>query len=246
GDVHTVEVGAPGPTYKRTYAGDTGPQPVPPGLDYAMYVGPAPMKPYNEGRFGWPDWYLIWDYCVGFIVNWGVHHLDIALWGCPRLGEQAFELSCTADYRNDGLCDNVNGWQAEYVYAGGLRMSYTDTDHPHKQGCRFVGDKGWVHVSRQGIEAEPASLLNHVFGPDDVRLHVSDNHQHDFIASVQGRTDPVAPVEAGVKASYMGMLADIAARLECKVQWDPATEQFVDNDEANGMLARPMRAPWTL
>jgi predicted dehydrogenase len=246
GNIHTVEVAAPGPSYQRTYAGDTAPQPVPPGFDYAMYVGPAQMNPYNEGRLGWPDWYLIWDYSVGFIVNWGVHHLDIALWGCPKLAEQPFDLTCSADYRDDGLCDNVNAWQAEYVYANGLRMSFTDTGHPHEQGCRFMGSKGWVHVNRQGIKAEPASLLDVAFGANDTRLHLSDNHQHDFVTSVQSREDPVAPVEAGLKASYFGMVADIAARLQRPVHWDPATEQFADDPEANGMLARPMRAPWVL
>ncbi|GMV90765.1 MAG: hypothetical protein AMXMBFR82_05430 [Candidatus Hydrogenedentota bacterium] len=246
GDLHTVEVAAPGPSYQREYTGDTGPQPVPPGFDYAMYVGPAPMKPYNEGRISWPDWYLIWDYCAGFIVNWGVHHLDIALWGCPRLAEQPFELTCTADYRNDGLTDNINGWQAEYVYNDGLRMSFSDTGHPHEQGCRFVGSEGWVHVNRQGIKSEPASLLEIGFGPDDTRLHASDHHQHDFVASVKSRRDPVAPVESGLRASYFGMIADIAGRLQRPLQFDPSTERFADDDIANGMCARPMRAPWVL
>jgi len=246
GTIHTVEVAVPGPKYERKYRGDTAPQPVPPGVDYEMYIGPAPMKPYNPGRLAWPDWYLIWDYCVGFIVNWGTHHLDTALWGCPRLGSQPFELSCTADYRNDGLTDNVNAWQAEFVYPDGLRMNYSDTGHPYKQGCRFIGDEGWVHVNRKGIEAEPATLLDQAIGADDVHLRESKNHQGDFIASVRSREDPVSNVEAGCKASYLGMIADIAARLERKVKWDFATEQFVKDDEANGMLTRPLREPWTL
>ncbi len=246
GDVHTVEVAAPGPSYKRKYAGSMEPQPVPPGLDYEMYAGPAPMKPFNEGRLAWPDWYLIYDYCTGFIVNWGVHHLDIALWGCPRLAMEPFDLSCTADYRNDGLCDNVNGWQAEFVYADGLRMSFTDTDHPHPQGCRFVGTEGWVHVNRQGITAEPASLLKQVIRPGEIHLHESDHHQHDLVVSVKNRRDPVAPVEAGCRASYFGMIADIAARVRRPVRWDPVVERFENDDEANRLLARPMRAPWTV
>ena len=246
GEVHTVKVAAPGPHYQRSYKGPTTEQPVPPGLDYDMYLGPAPMKPYNEGRLSWPDWYLIWDYCAGFIVNWGVHHLDIALWGCPRLGTEPFELSCKADYRNDGLCDNVSGWQAEFAYADGLRMSYSDTGHPHEQGCRFEGDEGWVHVNRKGIEAEPASLLEQAIRPGEIHLHESNHHQHDLVASIKSRRDPVAPVEAGCIASYFGMISDIAARVQRPVRWDPAHEQFVKDDEANRLLARPPRAPWTL
>ena len=76
------------------------------------------MKPYNGGRWAWPDWYLIWDYCAGFIVNWGVHHLDIANWGCPALSPASrFEFECKGSYRNDGLTDNINDWQGEFNYA---------------------------------------------------------------------------------------------------------------------------------
>ena len=84
GKVHTIEVAAPGPMYKRTYQQPTTPEPIPEGFDFEMYHGPAKARPYNGGLWAWPDWYLIRDYCVGFIVNWGVHHLDIANWGCPR------------------------------------------------------------------------------------------------------------------------------------------------------------------
>lgn len=246
GDIHTVEVAAPGPSYQPKYAGPYDPQPVPPGLDYEMFVGPAPMKPYNPGRLEWPDWYLIWDFCAGFIVNWGVHHLDIALWGCPRLITQPFELTCTADYRNNGFTDNVNGWQAEFVYPDGLRMLYSDTGHPYEQGCCFRGDKGWVHVNRKGIKSDPESLLTAQIPEGENRVQVSEHHQFDFIDSVKSRRDPVAPVEGGCHASYMGMLADISARLKRKVVWDPVTEKFQDDGEATQMLVRPLRAPWQL
>jgi len=69
GKIHTVEVGSPGPEYKPKYTGPMEPQPVPEGFDWNMWCGPAPFKPYNPGRVAWPDWYLIWDYCAGFIVN---------------------------------------------------------------------------------------------------------------------------------------------------------------------------------
>jgi predicted dehydrogenase len=246
GKIHTVVVGAPGPSYRRKYRGPVTAEPVPPGLDYEMYVGPAPMKPYNRGRLDWPGWYLIWDYCAGFIVNWGVHHLDIANWGCPWVGSKPFELTCKGTYRNDGLSDNIKAWQAEYVYGDGLRMSFTDTGNPNAQGCKFVGDKGWVHVNRQGIRAEPASLLKVALTPSDTRLHKSTHHQGDFLKAVRTRQKAVSPVESGHVASALGLLGEIAARLRRKLKWDPATEKFVGDDQANRLLARPMRSPWTL
>jgi predicted dehydrogenase len=226
--------------YKRTYRKPTTEEPIPPGLDYNMYIGPAPMKPYNGGRLAWPDWYLIWDYCAGFIVNWGVHHLDIANWGCPAVGSEAFEVTCRGSYRNDGLTDNINDWQAELNYASGLHMTYTDTGNPNKQGCQFEGDKGWVHVNRGGIWAEPTSLLQVKIRPNEIRLGQSGSHHADFLNCVRTRRDPIAPVEAGHKASWLGLVPEIACRLKRKLKWDPTTA------EANNMLARPMRSPWRL
>jgi predicted dehydrogenase len=246
GKIHTVKVAAPGPEYKRTYQKPTTEEPIPAGLDYDMYIGPAPMKPYNGGRLAWPDWYLIWDYCAGFSVNWGVHHLDIANWGCPTLTSEPFELKCKAGYRDDGLTDNINDWQAEFDYVSGLRMSFSDTGNPNKQGCQFEGDKGWVHVNRGGIWAEPASLLQVKIKPDEVHLHESANHHADFLNSVRTRSDPVSPVEAGHKASYLGLITDIAGRAKRKLKWDPVKEKFIGDEEANRMLSRPMRSPWHL
>ena len=246
GKIHTVKVGAPGPEYKRTYLKPPAEEPVPPGLDYNMYIGPAPMKPYNGGRLAWPDWYLIWDYSAGFIVNWGVHHLDIANWGCPAITSEPVEFECKGSYRNDGLTDNINDWQGEFNYASGLRMTYSDTGNPNKIGCTFEGDKGWVYVDRAGIWAEPKSLLQTKIKPNETRLYESSNHHGDFLQCVRTRRDPVSPVEAGHKASYLGLIAEIAVRLKRKLKWDPAKEQFINDDEANRMLARPMRAPWHL
>ncbi|MHC4642456.1 MAG: Gfo/Idh/MocA family protein [Planctomycetota bacterium] len=246
GKIHTVKVAAPGPEYKRTYQKPTTEEPIPAGLDYNMYVGPSPMKPYNGGRLAWPDWYLIWDYCAGFSVNWGVHHLDIANWGCPALTSEPFEFKGRASYRDDGLTDNINDWQAEFNYASGLRMSFSDTGNPNKQGCQFEGDKGWVHVNRGGIWAEPASLLGVKIKPNEVHLHESANHHADFLNCVRTRSDPVSPVEAGHKASYLGLITDIAGRVKRKLKWDPVKERFIGDEEANQMLSRPMRSPWHL
>ena len=246
GAVHTVVVGAPGPSYRRRYRGPATAEPVPEGMDYDMYTGPAPAKPYNRGRLDWPGWYLIWDYCAGFIVNWGVHHLDIAHWGCPDVGSKPFEITCKGSYRHDGLSDNINDWQAEYVYPGKLRMTFTDTGHPNAQGCKFVGEKGWVHVNRRGIHAEPKSLLTVKLKGGDERLHASGHHQGDFIRAVRKRGEPVSPVASGHVASSLGLLAETATRVGKKLQWDPAGEKFTGSEQANRLLTRPMRSPWAL
>lgn len=245
GKIHTVEVATEGPNFRPKYKGSLDPQPVPAGFDWDMWQGPAPKKPYNPGRVEWPDWYLIWDYCTGFISNWGVHHLDIANWGCPRIGDEPFELECKATYRNEGFSDNVDTWDATFTYANGFRMIFKDSSH-QKSGCRFIGDEGWVHVDRSGIWAEPESLLKLKYKDTDTLLTDSKHHGDNLLACIRSRKDPVSDVDAAHKASCLGMLADIAARLGQKLKWDPKTERFVGSDEANKMLVRPMHNGWTL
>ncbi len=245
GKIHTVEVATEGPKYRPKYAGTLEPQPVPDGFDWEMWRGPAPAKPYNPGRVAWPDWYLIWDYCAGFITNWGVHHLDIANWGLPEIGDAPFELECTATYRNEGFTDNVDSWSAVFTYGSGLRMIFKDSVQ-QKSGCRFVGDKGWVHVDRSGIWAEPESLLKVEFKDTDIKLTDSTHHGGNLLECIRSRKDPVSDVDAAHKATILGMQADIAARLKQKLRWDPKAAHFVNNDDANKMLERPMHNGWKL
>jgi len=248
GKLHTVEVAAPGPTYERSYKESPTPQPLSNEIDFDMYTGPAQKRPYNRGLWAWPDWYLIRDYCVGFIVNWGVHHLDIANWGCPALTAERCELEFGGDYRNDGLTDNINGWKGEFRYDSGLRMTYSDTGNPNKQGCVFRGDEGWVHVNREGIWAEPQSLLTATIQPSEIHLDAGavGSHYDNFIQCVRSRRDPIAPVEAGHQASHLGMIAEISIKLGRTLRWDPEAEQFLRDTTANRLLSAPMRSPWHL
>ena len=248
GKLHTVEVAAPGPMYERSYKKPPTPQPLSNEIDFDMYTGPARKRPYNRGLWAWPDWYLIRDYCVGFIVNWGVHHLDIANWGCPALTADPCELEFSGSYRNDGLTDNINDWKGEFRYDSGLRMTYSDTGNPNKQGCVFRGDRGWVHVNREGIWAQPQSLLKARIKPNEIHLDAGavGSHYENFIQCVRSRRDPIAPVEAGHQASYLGMIAEISIRLGRALRWDPKAEQFVRDNQANRLLSAPMRSPWHL
>lgn len=245
GKIHSVEVASPCAKYRPSYKGSLDPQPVPDGFNWEMWRGPAPTKPYNPGRVAWPDWYLISDYCAGFITNWGVHHLDIANWGCPQLGTEPFEVECQIVYRKEGFTDNSDTWSAVFNYASGLKLIYKD-DSQLKTGTRFVGEEGWVHIDRAGIWAEPESLLKVKLKPDQAPITDSDHHQDNFLACVRNRKDPVSDVDAAYVATTLGLLADIAGRLGKKLKWDPQQEQFVGNDEANTLLKRPMYNGWKL
>jgi len=242
GKVNTVEVGVPG-----GYAlPDSPPIPVPPGFDYETWLGPAPVKPYDAIRCTSPmGWYHIYDYCAGWIQSWGVHHIDIALWGAPSLASSPIEVEGTAVFPAKGLGNTSLTWRVQFVSTDGVRLSFSDNAH-HAQGCRFKGDKGWVHVNRGAIQAEPKSLLNVFIRPNEQRLYESNNHHTNFLQCIRSRRDPAAPVEAGHAATTATLIADVATRIGRKVVWNWQSESFVNDDQANRMLKRAMRSPWRL
>ena len=250
GKVHTVEVATPGPKYKRTYMNPPTEEPIPDGFDFERYVGPAKMRPYNRGLHTQPDWYLIRDYCVGFIVNWGVHHLDIANWGVPEITSGQCEVEFSGSYRDDGLTDNINDWSGEFRYPSGLKMVFSDVGNPCAKGTKFIGDEGWVYIDRQMFRAEPISLLKTELKPEDERLYPgirkNTSNYRNFIDCVLSREEPLCPVEGGAQASYLGMVAEISAKLGRKLTFDHDTERFVGDDAANALLSTPMRTPWSL
>jgi predicted dehydrogenase len=249
GQVRTIYVGAPG---GREYPA-VPPCAEPEGFDYDMWTGPAPYFPFDKQRCEWLAMYMISHYCAGFITNWGVHHLDIAGWGCPEVFAKTFEVEGTGVMPGQGMTDTWISWQTELRWQSGLKMSYTNSDNPNQQGCKFQGDEGWVHVNRRGISAEPASLLDIKLKASDTPLHRSPYngnpytaHTADFFHSVRTRQDPVSPVEEGHAASTMGNVADITLRLGRKLKWDPSQDQFIGDEEANNMLSRAARSPWTI
>ena len=249
GKVQTVEVGAPGGT---TYPAEPPCEP-PEGFDYDLWTGPAPYIPFDKKRCEWLAMYMISHYCAGFITNWGVHHLDIAGWGCPEVFEKPFEVQGTGVLPASGMTDTWVSWNMELRWESGLKMRYSDIGNPSESGCKFVGDEGWVRADRSGIWAEPASLLNVALKASDSRLHASPDfrtrtrpHTADFFRSIRSRQDPVSPVEAGQAASTLGNVSDIALRLGRKLTWDPTRDMFVGDDDANAMLTRASRSPWTV
>ena len=252
GKIHTIQVGAPGGTVEPVQPPCDPPQ----GFDYDMWTGPAPFIPFDTRRCEWLAMYMISHYCAGFITNWGVHYLDIAGWGCPEVFDKPFTAEGTGVLPAGGMTDTWISWQLSLRWDSGLEMLYTQIGGASESGCKFIGDQGWVRVDRSGIWAAPASLLTVRLKPGDTPLHHSPecsndpaaytSHTADFFRSIRTRQDPVSPVESGQAASTIGNVSDIALRLGRKLKWDPARDGFVGDGEANQMLSRPARSPWTI
>jgi len=257
GQLKTILVGVPGSVSSCPIQPV---EPVPKELDYDLWLGPAPMAPYSYQRCrpytqkdGWSVWYSISDYCMGMIGNWGVHHLDIAQWGNNTELSGPAEIEGTGVFPQGMLTDCAVSWQVENRYANGVTLVHMDDatskKHPlqvggHGHGVMFLGTEGWVHVDRQAMDAQPASLLQIRIGPNELHLFKSDNHGVNFIDAVKGRNKPAAPIDIAVRTDTLCNLQLIAAKLRRKLRWDPEKEQFLKDDEANALLDRPMRAPW--
>jgi len=240
GKLHTVYVSVPGGQALPNAA----PKPVPPGLDYDMWLGPAPYTPYNDLKCSF-NWYFMSHYCVGWIQSWGIHYLDVAQWGAPSLCTQPLEVQGEATFPTDGLADDSYRWKVTMDTADGVHTIYTD-DTQGKHGVKFIGDKGWVFVNRGEFKAEPASLLKVKIRPDEVHLYEAYDHHQCFFDCVRSRKDPSAPVEVGHSGNCLAIVSDAATRLQRKVTWDWAAQRFIKDEEANRMLSRPMRTPWTI
>jgi predicted dehydrogenase len=222
--------------------GSTAPQPVPEGLDYDMWLGPAPWQPYCGQATGGNNWWHDYDYALGFIAGWGAHPLDILVWGYDTHKTGPWEVEGTATIPDKGRNDVVTKWNVNINFANGVKMKFT----PGGNYTEFKGTEGWIGISRGGIKAEPESLLKIQLKPDDVRLPESRNHGGNFLEAVKTRQDPVSNIEDAVYSDIFSHVGDIAIRLGRKVVWDPAKEQFIGDDEANRKMVRAFREPWRL
>jgi myo-inositol 2-dehydrogenase / D-chiro-inositol 1-dehydrogenase len=225
-------------------AGNPKPQPVPPELDYEMWLGPAPFAPYCRGRvhvnFRW-----IWDYSGGIICDWGAHLFDTAQWGNDTEHTGPVEVEGKGTHWEGGLYNTVKDYDVTYRYANGVVM----TCKPGDPSIKFIGTDGWV--GNRGwigkLEASSPEILNSVIGPNELHLYTNPAGEHrDFLDCVKSRKDPYFPVDIGHRVSSVCHLANIALKLGRKLRWDPAAERFENDAEANAMLSRPMRAPWKL
>jgi len=224
--------------------GDPTPQPVPKELDYDMWFGPAPFKPYTRDRVHY-NFRWIQDYSGGVIPDWGAHLFDTAQWANNTERNGPVEVEGTGTYWTGGLYDTVKDYDVTYRYANGVVM----TCRPGNPSIKFIGTDGWVGNAgwRGPVQASSPEILNSQIGPREIHLYTNPNGEHDdFLKCVRSRKDPYFPVDIGHRVSTVSHLALIAIKLARKLKWDPKREHFVGDPEANKLLDRPRRDPWQL
>ncbi len=260
GKLKHVEVGLP-----TDPAGEDWPQePVPENLDYDMWLGYTPVKPYTERRvhpqdgFSRPGWLRIEEYCAGMITGWGSHHIDIAHWGMGTEYTGPIELEGTAEFPKSGLWTVHGPYDVRSTYANGVTL-HVSNKHPN--GIRFEGEDGWIFVSRgqaratqddpitdaeddRTLRVSDPKILQTTIGPNDTHLYESPEIHKDWLQSVRSRRPGATNVELAHRSTSACILNQIAMHLPRKLRWDPVRERFIDDDEANAMLSRPERMPY--
>jgi predicted dehydrogenase len=224
--------------------GDPTPQPVPPELDYEMWLGPAPAAPYTRDRVHY-NFRWIEDYSGGIICDWGTHLFDTAQWANDTELSGPVEIEGQGTYWQGGLFNTVKDYEVTFRYANGVVM----TCKPGNPSIKFIGTGGWVGNTgwRGPVEASSPAILNSVIGPEELHLYTNPAGEHrDFLDCVKSRKDPYFPVEIGHRVSTVCHLANAAIKLGRKLKWDPVAERFTNDDAANQLLDRPRRAPWQL
>ena len=214
----------------------------PPELDWNFWLGPAPYVDYTPNRCHYQfRWFS--DYSGGKMTDWGAHHNDIAQWGMGTDGSGPIKVKGKGTYHEKGPHDVPGSFEVEYDYANGVKL-FCSSDG--ENGVKFTGSDGWIFVNRRKIEASDPELLKIELGANDVHLEVSPDHHNNWLDCIQSRKRPICDVEIGHRSVTVCHLGNIAIRLGRELKWDPKAEHFIDDEQANLLLRRPMRAPWHL
>ncbi len=246
GEIHTVEVGLPtGKTIEPQAE-----MPIPEGFDYDFWLGPAPWAPYTEKRCHW-DFRWILDYSGGQLTDWAAHHCDIANWGMGTEHTGPTAVEGAGEYPREGLWNAAVNYKFTAEYAPGASplapKGFTmHVSNSFPMGARFHGEKDWIHVDRSGTTASRDDLLKTELGENRVRLYESRHHGKNFVECVHERKATITPIQAAHRSITIAHLGNIAMRLGRKVVWNPETENFGEDAQANRMLSRSMRSPWRI
>lgn len=261
GDLKTVSVGLPGDP-----SGEEEPEmPVPTNLNYDMWLGSTPDVYYTEKRvhpqvgYDRPGWLRCEQFGAGMITGWGSHHIDSAHWAMNMEHSGPVEVWGHADFPTKGLWDVHGIFKTEALYANGVHMIVSN-ELPN--GIKFEGTKGWIFVTRgnyQATASDPVAaggvkpldagdikIITTPIAANEIHLPVSKDHHANWIDSILAKKQPIAPVEDAHRSCSTCLIHHIAMKLNRKVYWDPKKEEFKNDPEATGLLARKQREPYTL
>jgi predicted dehydrogenase len=246
GKVRRVEVGLPGghTDFAKTKDQTAFTDP-PAGFNYDRWTGPAELLPYCVARVH-KNWRWNLNYGGGQLMDWVGHHVDIAHWGMGWDDTGPLEVEGKGEYPDRGaLWNTATRYKLTCKYPGGVVMTIAGGYKEIRGGTKWIGDDGWVWVTRGNIDAEPKSILTAEYTPQ-TPLPKSPGHYEEFIASVKSRRRTLTPADVALRSATPGWLGQIAMLTGRKIKWDPVKMRVLKDATAEKMLARDMRAPWRL
>jgi predicted dehydrogenase len=245
GGIGKVHVAKAWNSQKRPDLDEQPDSPTPEGVDYNLWLGPAPERPFNRNRFHYA-WHWLWDYGTGDCGNDGVHDLDIARWG----------LGVGLPTQVAGAGDKFANthWETPDTLYVSYRFPETDTLLVYEQrdwspyvqeefenGVAFYGTDGYIVAGRArwlrfGPRNKPV--------PVEAKPFTDDPHRADFLTCIKQGGTPRADIEEGHRSAVLAHLANITFRVGRALKFDPATESIVGDSEASALLRRGYRKPF--
>jgi predicted dehydrogenase len=234
--------------------------PVPPGLDWDLWLGPAPAHAYNPNRFDHHYWFF--DYGGAWPLDWAVHHYDIVHWAMDATaplsatasgGKLAFGPESDDRQWPDTFC-GVLEYGPTPVAPRGFVLQYTTRSGAQGRdghGKAFYGTDAAMYLNRGGFQIvgetrKGKKVVADSFHRGEPEDQASANHARNFLQAVMSRSKPLADIEVGHLSSNPGHLLNIAWRIGRKITWDAARETIPGDSEAVTFLSREYRAPWKL
>jgi predicted dehydrogenase len=234
-------------------------------VDYDLWLGPAPKRPFNRSRFHY-NWHWHWDYGNGDTGNQGPHQFDIARWGLGKT-EHPVDVSSVGGYFGEPSSQETPDTQTSlFRYADGTvlefatRGQYTNDEGTQRIGNLFYGTEGWLFLSGNGREWQsylgrkdekgPGSEAPPETGGGDpmVLTSIEGGHYQNFIDAVRAneRSKLTCEIEEGHISTVMPLIANVSYQVGRPLKFDGAKEQFLGDEEANRLLTREYRKPYVV
>ena len=239
-------------------------RPVPEGLNWDMWCGPARVHPYHpevKTNRGYPGWLSIRDFCGGEICGWGTHDIDQIHWALGADEGGPVEIWTVGIPYKPWIATRPDrfgrffGAQDPVIlikYPGDIYVEFSEMKDPNG-GALFIGEKGEIRVDRGTLELSNEEWHEIPLDNMEVQLQTSDNHYRNWIDCMRDRSLPVADVEIGHRSATACHLGNIARWISQRTQqtgarlhWDPKQERFTNNDWGNFYLDRPRRKQYPL
>lgn len=258
GKVTRVEVGLPSGHSDFASTGDRLPDcPVPSGVDFDKWTGPAQLQSFNPCRFH-KNWRWNYNTGGGQLMDWIGHHCDIAHWGLanPKFGcgpDDAIgpmELSATAEFpAKDAVWNTATKFRIDCKYPNNIDVVIAGGDPAIGEGAKWIGPDGWVSVNRGKFTASNEQWIRDIQvldkkGELEIAIYRSPGHFREFIDSIKSRKRTTTPVEVAHRSQTPGHLGYIASVTGRPIKWDAGKQEIIGDAEASKMMEPASRGEW--